>query len=79
MKIKKRILERLNESIEKNFINYDDDQDDETPEYKLDNSQQEIMNILSNYVDFYHANVDVKFDSKMKFTYAIHALNHILK
>jgi hypothetical protein len=37
------------------------------------------MNIISNYVDFYHANVDVKFDSKIKFSYAIHALNHILK
>lgn len=48
-------------------------------EFKLDTKQSEILNILSNYCDFYHSDVEVKFDYKMKFVYALHALNHALK
>lgn len=48
-------------------------------DYKLDKTQNEILNIISNYADFYHSDVDIKLDTKVKFVYTLHALNHALK
>jgi U3 small nucleolar RNA-associated protein 25 len=62
--IKQRIIERLKEA--------NGSQD-------LDKFQTETLNIISTYADFYNPNVDIKMDTKNKFTYAIHALNHVLK
>jgi U3 small nucleolar RNA-associated protein 25 len=62
--IKQRILERLNEA---------------NGSQSLDKFQRETLNVISTYADFYNPNVDIKMDTKNKFTYAIHALNHVLK
>jgi hypothetical protein len=45
----------------------------------LNTRQKEILNIIVNYPDFYHSNLNVKHDSETKHVYAIHALNHVLK
>jgi hypothetical protein len=55
------------------------DHSEKDSEYLLEPKYTELLNILSSYVDFYDANVDIKSDSKIKFTYAIHVLNHALK
>ena len=45
----------------------------------LNKRQTEILNIISNYSDFYHSNLNVKYDAETKYAYTIHALNHVLK
>jgi hypothetical protein len=87
-KIKQRILERLNEAADKlvkangneeDKQEEDDEQSIENSEYNLDGKHRELLNLISNYVDFYDPNVDIKSDTRTKFTYAVHALNHALK
>jgi hypothetical protein len=79
-KIKQRILERLNESAESVLKSDESNEEDELKsDYKLDRFQMETLNIILNYVDFYNPNVDIKSDTKNKFAYSIHALNHTLK
>ena len=46
---------------------------------ELDNKQLELSNIVFNYFDFYDSNATFDSDSKYKFVYATHVLNHVLK
>lgn len=83
-KIKQRILDRMNDSIKENIKNDDEESeqnelDSNTNEYNLDKSQSELLNAISNYADFYNPNVEVNMDTKVKFVYTLHALNHALK
>jgi septum formation topological specificity factor MinE len=84
-KIKQRILDRLNESVESilgkdHHLNEETDLiDNENQATGLNKRQKEILSIISKYVDFYHSNLSVKHDAETKFAYAIHALNHVLK
>lgn len=84
-------MDRLNESIE-NFIRIEDDDDEANKdleesenknnnklEYDLDQRQVELLNVISNYIDFYDPNVHIQFDARNKFVYTMHALNHALK
>lgn len=85
------MLDRMNEAIETVLDKYSvtdgDGQDEPEQEgsaekkskYTLEKDQLEILNVISNYADFYCSNMDIKRDSEYKFTYAIHALNHVLK
>jgi hypothetical protein len=86
MFIKQRILERLDTSIETYLGNNNIESKDIDEQIKtnskaslLNASQLEILNIISNYADFYHSNVNVKEDNSIKFIYALHSLNHVLK
>jgi hypothetical protein len=86
LQIKQRILERINgavDSVFKTKKKQDDssegDSKSDTNEFKLEPFQHELLSIAANYVDFYHSNVDIKMDSKIKFVYVLHAINHILK
>ena len=88
-KIKSRVLDRLNESIEANLgdnIDLSDEVEncvvevkEKKFEFNLTDTQKEILNVITNYADFYDPNVEVKKDSQIKFAYTIHALNHALK
>ncbi len=87
-------MDRLNEAAEKNKTQpdvtsdeqddlvVDEEKEDESPdnsEFNLDGKHRELLNVISNYVDFYDPSVDIKSDTRNKFTYAVHALNHALK
>ena len=89
LKIKQRLIDRLNECVEE-LIGVDDNEENDDEEeandiqkeentYSLDKRQVELLNIVSNYVDFYDPDVGIKFDSKNKLIYTLHALNHVLK
>jgi hypothetical protein len=79
----------LNEAAEKNKTRTDkaneeeeeaeEEESPENAEFNLDGKHRELLNVISNYVDFYDPGVDVKSDTRTKFTYAVHALNHALK
>lgn len=70
----------MNESAE-SVLKFDEsnEEDELKSDYKLDRFQMETLNIILNYVDFYNPNVDIKSDTKNKFAYSIHAVNHTLK
>ena len=42
-------------------------------------AQSELLHIMLNYADLYHANTELKNGDEFKYAYALHALNHILK
>ena len=67
---KQRIVDRMNESI-RAFL----------PENssELDEKQIELLNIIFNYVDLYDSNANFTSDSRYKFVYTMHVLNHVLK
>lgn len=71
----------MNESIEELIGVEDGDEkgEENKSKYKLDRRQLELLNLISSYVDFYDPDVDIHFDNKNKFVYAVHALNHALK
>ncbi len=84
LNIKQRMLDRINESLKTVLSKEEptpalDTPIDEQSAYNLDQAQLETLNIISNYSDLYLSSVDVKKDSELKFTYAIHAMNHVLK
>jgi hypothetical protein len=95
LKLKQRIRDRLKEASEIFGVSDSsqppkEDNDDQHSENeaekqkpifdcKLDPEHMEILNIITNYVDLYHSNVEVKSDVGVKFAYAIHVLNHVLK
>ena len=70
-KIKQRMLDRLNESVKAMLGRKSSKEtaENETIKFHLTQPQKEILNIISNYVDFYHSNVNVKYDADIKFTY----------
>ena len=79
-------MDRINSAVDSVFKNKkkQDESSEENSkldsnEFKLEPFQHELLHIISNYADFYHANVDIKMDSKVKFVYVLHAINHILK
>ena len=69
--VKQRITERLGDSIDKYLP--------ENINSEFDQKQVELANIIFNYMDFYDANVNFNLDTKYKFVYTTHVLNHILK
>ncbi len=84
LNIKQRMLDRMNESI-KTILSKnespttEENRLEEQSAFNLDQAQLETLNIISSYSDLYISNVDVKKDSELKFTYAIHVMNHVLK
>ena len=70
------MLDRLNESVKamlgrKGTKETQENETTETAKFNLTQPQKEMLNIISNYVDFYHSNVNVKYDADIKFTYVI--------
>jgi hypothetical protein len=73
------MLDRMNEAIETVLDKYsvaDVGEGEDEPEekvvkskYNLEKDQLEILNVISNYADFYYSNMDIKRDSEYKFTY----------